>query len=186
MANHSLRSGAVNPDSCVVAACGRDMLACGLVGGLAAARRGWLMPAVARRMSSGVTLSEAAAKRIQLVEPETLSLRLGVEGGGCSGMNYVFSLDDTAVDAKKDAVFEKGGVKLVVDKLSLPFLEGATVDYEESMVSAAFQVSPVCPRIFEIGGGGDGDGGRRTLQGVFLSRKPRRPRAHHGSPQPAV
>ena len=140
MANHSLRSGAVNPDSCVVAACGRDMLACGLVGGLAAARRGWLMPAVARRMSSGVTLSEAAAKRIQLVEPETLSLRLGVEGGGCSGMNYVFSLDDTAVDAKKDAVFEKGGVKLVVDKLSLPFLEGATVDYEESMVSAAFQV----------------------------------------------
>ncbi|KAK7829097.1 iron-sulfur assembly protein isca-like 2 [Quercus suber] len=66
-------------------------------------------------------------------------LRLCVETGGCSGFQYVFDLDDKA--NSDDRVFEKEGVKLVVDNISYDFIKGATVDYVEELIRAAFVVS---------------------------------------------
>ncbi|KAA8518577.1 hypothetical protein F0562_016051 [Nyssa sinensis] len=66
-------------------------------------------------------------------------LRLSIEAGGCSGFQYNFSLDDkTDID---DRIFERDGVKLVVDKISLDFVKGATVDYAEELIRSAFQVA---------------------------------------------
>ncbi|KAK3437287.1 iron-sulfur assembly protein IscA-like 2, mitochondrial [Eucalyptus grandis] len=66
-------------------------------------------------------------------------LRLSVETGGCSGFQYVFDLDEKA--NSDDRVFEKDGVKLVIDNISYDFVKGATVDYVEELIRAAFQVT---------------------------------------------
>ncbi|KAG6522896.1 hypothetical protein ZIOFF_020051 [Zingiber officinale] len=80
-------------------------------------------------------------KELQTTESsnEGKMLRLAVETGGCSGFQYVFCLDD-----KKDSddrVFEKDGVKLVVDNVSYDFVKGASVDYAEELIRSAFQVN---------------------------------------------
>jgi iron-sulfur cluster assembly accessory protein len=66
-------------------------------------------------------------------------LRLSIEAGGCSGFQYNFCLDDKT--NSDDRIFEKDGVKLVVDKISLDFVKGATVDYVEELIRSAFQVA---------------------------------------------
>ncbi|XXG58560.1 hypothetical protein AAC387_Pa04g0845 [Persea americana] len=66
-------------------------------------------------------------------------LRLSVETGGCSGFQYVFGLDDKS--DSDDRIFEKEGVKLVVDKISYDFVKGATVDYVEELIRSAFLVT---------------------------------------------
>ncbi|KAK4766409.1 hypothetical protein SAY87_008051 [Trapa incisa] len=66
-------------------------------------------------------------------------LRLSVENGGCSGFQYVFDLDDSI--NKDDRVFEKDGVKLIIDDISYDFVKGATVDYVEELIRSAFQVT---------------------------------------------
>ncbi|KAL7247810.1 hypothetical protein ACSBR2_002675 [Camellia fascicularis] len=65
-------------------------------------------------------------------------LRLSIEAGGCSGFQYNFSLDDkTNAD---DRLFERDGVKLVVDKISFDFVKGSSVDYVEELIRSGFQV----------------------------------------------
>ncbi|CAN8297947.1 unnamed protein product [Cochlearia groenlandica] len=78
-------------------------------------------------------------KELQCSEPEKKLLRLGVETGGCSGFQYVFELDHHT--NSDDKVFEKNGVKLVVDNVSYDFVKGATVDYVEELIRAAFVVA---------------------------------------------
>ncbi len=89
-----------------------------------------------------VTISESAARRIAfLMDHEgdsELLLRLAVSGGGCSGFQYGFSFDKHA--NKDDRLFEKDGVKVVIDETSLELLDGSEIDYVEDLVGAAFQV----------------------------------------------
>lgn len=65
------------------------------------------------------------------------SLRVAVEGGGCSGFQYEIKLDDAAED---DLVLEKDGQKVLVDKVSLPFLANAVIDFSEELIGARFVV----------------------------------------------
>lgn len=89
-----------------------------------------------------VQLSEAAAARVaHLVARQgdpALKLRLSVNGGGCSGFQYKFDFDREA--QPDDMVVTTGEATLLVDAVSLPFLDGAVVDYVESLAGAAFQV----------------------------------------------
>lgn len=89
-----------------------------------------------------VSLSEAAAQRIAtLIERQgnpRLKLRLSVDGGGCSGFQYKFGFDEAVQD--DDTVVERNGVTMVVDAVSLPLLEGAEVDFVETLGAASFQV----------------------------------------------
>lgn len=78
-------------------------------------------------------------KELQADEGKGKMLRLSIEAGGCSGFQYNFMLDDKA--NSDDRVFERDGVKLVVDKISLDFVKGATVDYVEELIRSAFQVA---------------------------------------------
>ncbi|CAK9327059.1 unnamed protein product [Citrullus colocynthis] len=76
----------------------------------------------------------------ELQDPkEEKMLRLSVETGGCSGFQYVFDLDDKT--NPDDRVYEKEGVKLVVDNISYDFVKGATIDYVEELIRSAFVVS---------------------------------------------
>jgi iron-sulfur cluster insertion protein len=89
-----------------------------------------------------VSLTAAAARRIgALIAAEGnpgLMLRLAVSGGGCSGFQYGFTFDDTRNE--DDRVFERDGIKLVVDETSLDLLGGAEVDFVEDLVGSSFQV----------------------------------------------
>lgn len=66
-------------------------------------------------------------------------LRLCVETGGCSGFQYVFDLDDKI--NQDDRVFEREGIKLVIDDISYDFVKGATIDYVEELIRSAFVVT---------------------------------------------
>lgn len=66
------------------------------------------------------------------------SLRLAVMGGGCSGFQYKFELEETAEE--DDLVLEKDGVAVLIDPVSLPFLAGAVIDYKNELIGARFSV----------------------------------------------
>ena len=65
------------------------------------------------------------------------ALRVAVEGGGCSGFQYEIKLD---APADEDLVLEGKGEKVVVDEVSLPFLENAVIDFTEELIGARFTI----------------------------------------------
>lgn len=92
--------------------------------------------------ASPVTVSARAAKRIAEIlksEPSPVMLRLAVTGGGCSGFQYNFTLDDTRLD--DDLVIERDGATVLVDPVSLDFLQGAELDFVDDLIGAAFKVN---------------------------------------------
>jgi iron-sulfur cluster assembly protein len=86
-----------------------------------------------------IQVSPLAVEKIRaLLRKNNVSggLRLGVAGGGCSGLTYKFKLEPEARPG--DQVFEFGGVKLFVDPKSYAHLEGLTLDYQESLMESGF------------------------------------------------
>lgn len=91
--------------------------------------------------TSDVTLSPAAAKRIQAIataEGRDLMLRVAVEGGGCSGFQYQFELVEDLND--DDLKVELDGAAAVVDLMSLIMLKGSVIDYVDELAGAEFRV----------------------------------------------
>jgi len=88
-------------------------------------------------------LTERAARRLAaMVAAENnpaLMLRLSVAGGGCSGFQYGFSLDDSRQD--DDTVIEQHGVRVVIDDCSLGLLVGSELDFVEDLMGSQFQVN---------------------------------------------
>lgn len=95
------------------------------------------------QVATGLGLTERAADKLRKLlaaegkNPAEYGLRVGVKGGGCSGLMYVLDLDRPKPN---DFVFEDRGVKIVVDGKSVMFLRGSVVDYEESLMGAGFKV----------------------------------------------
>ncbi len=93
-------------------------------------------------ISPSLTLSESAARRVAALRSaegdDGLMLRVAVSGGGCSGFQYGFSFDNQVRD--DDLTFQRDGVTLVVDEVSLELLNGAEIDYVEELIGASFQV----------------------------------------------
>ncbi|MBY0282271.1 MAG: iron-sulfur cluster insertion protein ErpA [Alphaproteobacteria bacterium] len=88
-----------------------------------------------------IEISDTAANRIsQLLEQEdskeTLRFRISVFGGGCSGFQYSFTLDN-ALNAD-DQMFEKNGIYVVIDEVSLGILNGSQIDFVEELGSSMF------------------------------------------------
>lgn len=90
-----------------------------------------------------VSVSDAAAQRVrEIAQAENRSsclLRVYVEGGGCSGLQYGFSLEEQA--GPDDTHIHQAGITLLVDSMSLPFLQGATIDFQQNLMGAQFVVS---------------------------------------------
>ena len=86
-----------------------------------------------------ITLTQSAAQQIQSYLEKGQShvgLRFGVRTSGCSGFAYIVELADT-IEAD-DQVFEASGIKIVINKDSLPFVEGTQIDYTRGNLSDAF------------------------------------------------
>ena len=89
-----------------------------------------------------ITVTESAAKRIAFLREQEqvggANLRIAVSGGGCSGFQYGLSFDDQT--NPDDRVFERDGVGVVIDDVSLDLLAGAEVDFIEDLMGASFQI----------------------------------------------
>jgi len=89
-----------------------------------------------------VLTDRAAAKASSLIQEEgntALMLRVFITGGGCSGFQYGFSFDEQLND--DDTIVQHNGIKLVIDPMSLQYLTGSEVDYEEELAGSRFVVN---------------------------------------------
>jgi iron-sulfur cluster insertion protein len=89
-----------------------------------------------------VTVTDSAARRIAAIMASegdaTLKLRIAVSGGGCSGFQYGFTLDDSIHE--DDRLFERGDAVVVIDETSLELLKGCEIDFVEDLGGASFQI----------------------------------------------
>lgn len=88
-----------------------------------------------------VTLTDAALKEVtRLLDLQGITeggLRLGVKGGGCSGLSYTINFDEKI--GEFDTVTEVDGIKVIIDAKSAIYLQGMTLDYQKDLVSGAFK-----------------------------------------------
>jgi iron-sulfur cluster assembly accessory protein len=90
---------------------------------------------------SPITVTDRAAQRIKDIiagNPGKMHLRVSVMGGGCSGFQYDFELDDAK--SEDDIAVERNGATVVIDPVSLGFMEGAEIDFVDDLIGAAFKV----------------------------------------------
>lgn len=96
----------------------------------------------AENTATGVLLTDAAASKAKaLLEQEgrdDLSLRIAVQPGGCAGLRYQLFFDDRSLDG--DVVDDFGGVKLAVDRMSVPYLTGASIDFVDTIEKQGFTI----------------------------------------------
>ena len=89
-----------------------------------------------------ILLTDVAAQKVQaLLEQEgrtDLSLRVAVQPGGCSGLRYQLYFDDRALDG--DSIASFGDVKVVTDKMSTPYLMGASIDFVDTIEKQGFTI----------------------------------------------
>ena len=88
-----------------------------------------------------VTLSASAAKQINAIMAKQLDakyLRVAVEGGGCSGFQYKFEFDDAP--NKDDTIIKRDGAEVLIDEISLGFLDGSEIDYTQELIGSAFKI----------------------------------------------
>ena len=91
-----------------------------------------------------ITLTDPFVKRMKELQDKEnnpgLKLRIIVDGGGCQGFEYKFEMDER-YDVENDKIFEKNGVSVLVDTISLPYLEGSEVDYVDDLIGAHFKIN---------------------------------------------
>ncbi|MET3612806.1 iron-sulfur cluster assembly accessory protein [Rhizobium aquaticum] len=88
-----------------------------------------------------VTMTESAAKRIAKIiasETDKNALRISVEGGGCSGFSYKFDLTGDRQD--DDIVIERDSARVLIDQMSLVYMEGSEIDFVDNLLGQSFQI----------------------------------------------
>jgi iron-sulfur cluster insertion protein len=89
-----------------------------------------------------LVFTDSAAQKVRtLIEEEgddSLNLRVFISGGGCSGFQYGFTFDEK--EGEGDTIVENGGVKLLIDPMSIQYLMGAEIDYSEGLEGAQFVI----------------------------------------------
>ena len=91
---------------------------------------------------TGVVLTDLAAQKVKaLIEQEgrdDLRLRIAVQPGGCSGLRYQLFFDERSLDG--DVTTDFGGVEVVVDRMSAPYVQGATIDFVDTIEKQGFTI----------------------------------------------
>ena len=99
-------------------------------------------PGTATAPATGVLLTDVAAAKVRaLLDQEgrdDLALRIAVQPGGCSGLRYQLFFDERSLDG--DTVAEFDGVKVVVDRMSGPYLGGASIDFVDTIEKQGFTI----------------------------------------------
>lgn len=89
-----------------------------------------------------ITLTESALAKISDILAEennpALKLRTFVQGGGCSGFSYGFTLDE--IQNEDDFIIENTGATILVDSMSMQYMQGATIDYKEEIMGSNFVI----------------------------------------------
>lgn len=101
-----------------------------------------MQPAAPQAPAEELLVTASAVRRIRAIlakeriAPEEGGLRLGVKGGGCSGMSYAIGID--AHPRERDQIFTFDGVRVFIDPKSFLYLKGMTLDYEETLIRQGF------------------------------------------------
>ena len=94
--------------------------------------------------TKGISLSDVAAEKVLALLTQEgrddLSLRVAVQPGGCSGLRYQLYFDDRQLDGDSISEFASGKVKVVTDKMSPPYLMGATIDFVDTIQKQGFTI----------------------------------------------
>jgi iron-sulfur cluster assembly accessory protein len=90
---------------------------------------------------SGIILTDRAARRINEImtgEPSGSMLRVSVNGGGCSGFQYAFDVEQARQD--DDIAVEKDGATVLVDQISLQYIDGSVIDFVDDLIGQSFKI----------------------------------------------
>jgi iron-sulfur cluster assembly accessory protein len=97
---------------------------------------------VSDQVTDGILLTETAATKVKALLDsegrEDLALRVAVQPGGCSGLRYQLFFDDRSLDG--DVIKDFGGVNVVTDRMSAPYLSGATIDFVDTIEKQGFTI----------------------------------------------
>ena len=127
------------------------------------------MATIETRQTAALTLTARAADKVKALmaqEPagEAEVLRVAIRGGGCGGFEYALGFDRGAAEGDTEAEFH--GVRVVVDAASVPYIEGATVDFVESLQESGFKIenpnasgSCGCGHSFQVADGDEAHAG---------------------------
>ena len=89
-----------------------------------------------------ITITDSATVKLRDILAEEnnpdLKLRIFVQGGGCSGMSYGFTLDEVANE--DDFTLDESGVQVLVDSMSMQYLTGASIDYKDDLMGSSFTI----------------------------------------------
>ena len=92
----------------------------------------------------GVVLSDPAAEKVKALLAQEgrddLALRVAVQPGGCSGLRYQLFFDERSLDGDAVQAYGDGSVKVVVDRMSVPYLAGATIDFVDTIEKQGFTI----------------------------------------------
>lgn len=100
------------------------------------------MTQATQSQQGGIQMSEAALKHVLMLRDQQgkdLCLRVGVRGGGCSGMSYTMDFEDPSNIQPTDEVYDYEGFKVVCDPKSLLYLYGLVLDYSNALIGGGFQ-----------------------------------------------
>ncbi len=100
--------------------------------------------AAATETATGVVLTDPAASKVRALLAQEgrddLALRVAVQPGGCSGLRYQLFFDERSLDGDAVQSYEDGAVKVVVDRMSVPYLSGATIDFVDTIEKQGFTI----------------------------------------------
>jgi len=97
---------------------------------------------IAQPQQRGIQISENALKHVLALREQQgkdLCLRVGVKGGGCSGMSYTMNFEDPTNIQPNDEVYDYDGFKVVCDPKSMLYLYGLLLDYSDALIGGGFQ-----------------------------------------------
>jgi iron-sulfur cluster assembly protein len=100
------------------------------------------MTQATQSQQKGIQMTEAALRHVLLLrekQEQDLCLRVGVRGGGCSGMSYTMNFEDPGNIRPDDEVYDYEGFKVVTDPKSLLYLYGLMLDYSDALIGGGFQ-----------------------------------------------
>ena len=90
---------------------------------------------------NGISISKQAAEKINNIissEKKDLMLKISVLGGGCAGFSYKFDLVDNSEQG--DIIIEEHGAKVIIDEVSVPYIQGSIIDYKNDLIGQSFEI----------------------------------------------